>query len=150
MGITGIHAIPMMITCMLQGTLCDTGIPRTFYGENICSEKYPFANVKTCCYMIWILFATYTSYTSRNTASESSNGKSFLPFQVLLKYTKSLPVFYVCMYVTYAHQPEMKNLEIGRGKKHEIKKFVCKYVLIYFYFFLFHLFLPTKYSYIGF
>ena len=37
MGITGIHAIPMMITCMLQGTLCDTGIPRTFYGENICS-----------------------------------------------------------------------------------------------------------------
>ena len=37
MGITGIHAIPMMITYMLQGTLCDTGIPRTFYGENICS-----------------------------------------------------------------------------------------------------------------
>ena len=37
MGITGIHAIPMMITCMLQGTLCDTGIPCTFYGENICS-----------------------------------------------------------------------------------------------------------------
>ena len=35
MGITGIHAIPMMITCMLQGTLCDTGIPCTFYGENI-------------------------------------------------------------------------------------------------------------------
>ena len=37
MGITGIHAIPMMITCMLQGTLCDTGIPCTFYGGNICS-----------------------------------------------------------------------------------------------------------------
>ena len=37
MGIAGIHAIPMMITCMLQGTLCDTGIPRTLYGENICS-----------------------------------------------------------------------------------------------------------------
>ena len=37
MGITGIHAIPMMITYMLQGTLCDTGIPCTFYGENICS-----------------------------------------------------------------------------------------------------------------
>ena len=34
-GIAGIHAIPMMITRMLQGTLCDTGIPCTFYGENI-------------------------------------------------------------------------------------------------------------------
>ena len=31
------HVIPMIITCMLQGTLCDTGIPRTFYGGNICS-----------------------------------------------------------------------------------------------------------------
>ena len=37
MGITGIHAIPMMITCMLQGTFCDTGIARTFCGEKICS-----------------------------------------------------------------------------------------------------------------
>jgi uncharacterized membrane protein len=36
----GIHAIPMMITCILQGTLCDTGIPCTFYGENICSAVY--------------------------------------------------------------------------------------------------------------
>ena len=26
-----------VITCMLQGTQCDTGIPYTFYGENICS-----------------------------------------------------------------------------------------------------------------
>ena len=31
------HVIPMIITYMLQGTLCDTGIPRTFYGGNICS-----------------------------------------------------------------------------------------------------------------
>ena len=42
MGIMGIHAIPMMITCMLQGTLCDTGISmgKTFavYG-NIKPEK---------------------------------------------------------------------------------------------------------------
>ena len=37
MGISGIPAIPMIITCLLQGTLCDTGIPRTFYGGNICS-----------------------------------------------------------------------------------------------------------------
>ena len=29
--------IPIPITCILQGTLCDTGIPYTFYGENICS-----------------------------------------------------------------------------------------------------------------
>ena len=28
------HVIPMI---MLQGTLCDTGIPRTFYGGKICS-----------------------------------------------------------------------------------------------------------------
>jgi hypothetical protein len=37
MWIAGINAIPMMITCMLQGTFCNTGIPRTFYGGNICS-----------------------------------------------------------------------------------------------------------------
>ena len=29
----------MIITCMLQGTLCDTGIPCTFYGGNICSVR---------------------------------------------------------------------------------------------------------------
>ena len=37
MGISGIPAIPMIITCLLQGILCDTGIPRTFYGGKICS-----------------------------------------------------------------------------------------------------------------
>ena len=37
MGISCIPAIPMIITCLLQGILCDTGIPRTFYGGNICS-----------------------------------------------------------------------------------------------------------------
>ena len=37
MEISDIYVIPMIITCMLQGTLCDTGIPCTFYGENICS-----------------------------------------------------------------------------------------------------------------
>ena len=42
MEISGMHITPMMITCMLQGTLCDTGIPCTFYGENICS-------VAVCC-----------------------------------------------------------------------------------------------------
>ena len=39
MGISGIPAIPMIITCLLQGILCDTGIPRTFYGGNICSAQ---------------------------------------------------------------------------------------------------------------
>ena len=37
MEISGIHAIPMIITCLLQGILCDTGIPCTFYEGNICS-----------------------------------------------------------------------------------------------------------------
>ena len=37
MGISGIPAIPMIITCLLQGILCDKGIPRTFYGGKICS-----------------------------------------------------------------------------------------------------------------
>ena len=27
----------MIIPCLLQGTLYDTGIPHTFYGENICT-----------------------------------------------------------------------------------------------------------------
>ena len=35
MGISGIPAIPMIITCLLQGTPCNTGIPRTFYGGKI-------------------------------------------------------------------------------------------------------------------
>ena len=39
MGISGIPAIPMIITCLLQGTLCDTGIPRTFCGGKICSVQ---------------------------------------------------------------------------------------------------------------
>jgi hypothetical protein len=37
MGISGIPAIPMIITCLLQGILCDMGILRTFYGGKICS-----------------------------------------------------------------------------------------------------------------
>ena len=36
-GIAGIHAILIMFMCILQGTFCDTGIPCTFYGGNICS-----------------------------------------------------------------------------------------------------------------
>ena len=36
--------IPDIITCMLQGTRCDTGIPNTFYGENICSVGTKMAN----------------------------------------------------------------------------------------------------------
>ena len=31
------HVIPMIITCMLQGTPCDTGFPCTLYGEIFCS-----------------------------------------------------------------------------------------------------------------
>ena len=37
MGISDIHVFPITITCLLQGTLCETGIPCTFYGENIYS-----------------------------------------------------------------------------------------------------------------
>ena len=39
MGILDIHVFPITITCLLQGTLCNTGIPCTFYGENICSVQ---------------------------------------------------------------------------------------------------------------
>ena len=35
-----LHAIPIIFMCILQGTFCDTGIPRTFYGGNICSVVY--------------------------------------------------------------------------------------------------------------
>jgi hypothetical protein len=38
------HVIPMIITYMLQGTPCNTGIPRTFYGGTICSEWYTIKN----------------------------------------------------------------------------------------------------------
>ena len=33
------HVIPTIITCMLRGTPCYTGIYYTFYGENICSVQ---------------------------------------------------------------------------------------------------------------
>ena len=52
MGISGILAIPMIITCLLQGTLCDMGIPRTFYGGNICSVQSK-ANFCGICFIIW-------------------------------------------------------------------------------------------------
>ena len=39
MGISDIHVFPMTITCLLQGTLCNTGIPCTFYGEKNCSVQ---------------------------------------------------------------------------------------------------------------
>ena len=35
-----VHVIPVIITCTLQGMFCDTGIPRTFYGEKICSVQF--------------------------------------------------------------------------------------------------------------
>ena len=31
--------IPVIFTCILQGTFCDTGIPHNSYGEKICSVK---------------------------------------------------------------------------------------------------------------
>ena len=34
------HVIPMIITRMLQGLFCDTGISCTFYGGKICSVGY--------------------------------------------------------------------------------------------------------------
>ena len=33
----GVHVIPVIVTCTLQGMFCDMGIPRTFYGGKICS-----------------------------------------------------------------------------------------------------------------
>ena len=36
-GIAGIHTIPVIIACTLQGIPWDTGYPHTFYGGNICS-----------------------------------------------------------------------------------------------------------------
>ena len=35
----------MIITCLLQGIHCDTGIPRTFYEGNICSVSYRLAAI---------------------------------------------------------------------------------------------------------
>ena len=43
--------IPITITCTLQGTPCNTGIPHTFYGGNICSVQYlsrPMRLQRTC------------------------------------------------------------------------------------------------------
>ena len=66
MGISDIHVFSITITCLLQGTLCDTGIPCTFYGENICSVELTW---KYCCeeesvkfcYKMWI-FSRFLTY----------------------------------------------------------------------------------------
>ena len=50
MGISDIHVFPITITCLLQGTLCDTGIPCTFYGENICSVVFAQKNPESFHY----------------------------------------------------------------------------------------------------
>ena len=57
--------IPVIITCTLQGTPCDTGIPHTFYGENICSvvkseESLRLASIvlRSC-----ILFLNFLSFS---------------------------------------------------------------------------------------
>ena len=55
MGISGIPAIPMIITCLLQGTLCDTGIPRTFYGGKICSVQYVLLTNKALLFFISLI-----------------------------------------------------------------------------------------------
>ena len=34
-GISGVHVIPVIITCTLQGMFCDTGIPALFMGKNL-------------------------------------------------------------------------------------------------------------------
>ena len=48
MGISGIPAILMIITCLLQGTLCNMGIPCTFYGEKICSVHVFWSEAGKC------------------------------------------------------------------------------------------------------
>ena len=45
-GFSGVHVIPVIITCTLQGMFWDTGIPRNFYGWKICS-------VGTCVAILW-------------------------------------------------------------------------------------------------
>ena len=59
------HVIPMIITCMLQGTLCDMGIPRTFYGGNICSvdQKSRQHVLRAYCLNIYILWVQATRHT---------------------------------------------------------------------------------------
>ena len=60
------HVIPTKITCMLLGTLCNMGFPRTFYGGKICSvpwSKYSKAELSwigrgdqtTISYWLWNL-----------------------------------------------------------------------------------------------
>ena len=38
-GISGVHVIPVIITCTLQGTFCNPGIPCFFHGGKICSVE---------------------------------------------------------------------------------------------------------------
>ena len=56
------HVIPMIITCMLQGTLCDTGILHTFYGGNIFANL-PRAKVSFAINAIVRALGVYQTYT---------------------------------------------------------------------------------------
>ena len=49
------HVIPVIITCSLQGTFCDTGFPRTFYGGKICNADHNLIRL----YQLSLLCATY-------------------------------------------------------------------------------------------
>ena len=60
-GIAGIHAIPIIFMCILQGTFWDRGIPCTFYGGNICSVYWKITEQRIFLHGIskYIIFSLY-------------------------------------------------------------------------------------------
>ena len=77
---SGIHVFPITITCLLQGTLCDTGIPCLFYGENICSVYWKITEQRIFLhgiskYSIFSLYGLRCKLNKKLLISEADNNR---------------------------------------------------------------------------
>ena len=82
---------------MLQGILCDTGIPRTFYGENICSVEKVHQNLNV----------SYIMQLLRLICGEMN--------QKILSYFKAEKIINSCLNSIPSPSPSMK-IQIMGGK----------------------------------
>ena len=72
-GISGVHVIPVIITCTLQGMFCDMGIPAISMGENLqCTgASHEIKNYRQQTKLLPIELID----TSHNSADETTNSE---------------------------------------------------------------------------
>ena len=98
-GISGVHVIPMIITCTLQGMLCDMGIPRIFYGGKICSVAIGlvFKIIQQYTFNILWFSSDYSTFTSCYYCSQSSHQTENFPTTALRKSVDLTTSLKVCI-----------------------------------------------------